>query len=45
LQWAVLDWNKPSIEFYQSLGAVMVDEWTLCRLDGPALSALAQGRR
>jgi diamine N-acetyltransferase len=45
LQWAVLDWNKPSIEFYQSLGAVMVDDWTLCRLDGPALSALAQGRR
>ena len=45
LQWAVLDWSKPSIEFYQSLGAVMVDEWTLCRLDGPALTALAQGRR
>src|SRR5262249_6247730 len=32
LQWAVLDWNAPSIAFYKSLGAVMMDEWTLCRL-------------
>src|SRR5262249_29943082 len=31
LQWAVLDWNEPSIAFYKSLGAVMMDEWTLCR--------------
>jgi GNAT superfamily N-acetyltransferase len=45
LQWAVLDWNTPSIQFYKSLGAVMVDEWTGCRLDGPALTALAQGAR
>jgi diamine N-acetyltransferase len=43
LQWAVLDWNAPSIAFYKSLGAVMMDEWTLCRLSGPALSALARG--
>jgi GNAT superfamily N-acetyltransferase len=43
LQWAVLDWNAPSIAFYKSLGAVMVDDWTLCRLGGPALSALAEG--
>jgi GNAT superfamily N-acetyltransferase len=41
LQWAVLDWNEPSIAFYKSLGAVMMDEWTLCRLTGPALDALA----
>ena len=41
LQWAVLDWNAPSIEFYKSLGAVMLDEWTGCRLDGPALARLA----
>ena len=43
LQWAVLDWNTPSIEFYKSLGAVMMDEWTLCRLTGPALASLAEG--
>ena len=43
LQWSVLDWNTPSIEFYQSLGAVLVDEWKLCRLGGPALKTLAQG--
>jgi GNAT superfamily N-acetyltransferase len=45
LQWSVLDWNTPSIEFYQSLGAVLMDEWTTCRLGGPALMALAQGIR
>ena len=45
LQWAVLDWNAPSIEFYKSLGAVMMDEWTICRIDGPALMALAEGAR
>jgi GNAT superfamily N-acetyltransferase len=42
LQWAVLDWNTPSIEFYQSLGAVLMDEWTVCRVSGPALLALAE---
>ncbi|RXH18206.1 GNAT family N-acetyltransferase [Bradyrhizobium guangzhouense] len=41
LQWAVLDWNAPSIEFYKSLGAVMLDDWTLCRVTGPALTRLA----
>jgi len=41
LQWAVLDWNTPSIEFYKTLGAVLMDEWTLCRITGPALDALA----
>ena len=43
LQWAVLDWNAPSIAFYKSLGAVMMDEWTLCRVSGPALASLAKG--
>jgi GNAT superfamily N-acetyltransferase len=42
LQWSVLDWNAPSIAFYKSLGAVLMDEWTGCRLNGPALSALAE---
>jgi GNAT superfamily N-acetyltransferase len=41
LQWAVLDWNAPSIAFYKSLGAVMVDDWKICRINGPALTALA----
>jgi GNAT superfamily N-acetyltransferase len=45
LQWAVLDWNTPSIEFYKSLGAVMMNEWTICRVDGAALTALADGAR
>ena len=45
LQWSVLDWNAPSIAFYKSLGAVLMDEWTVCRVSGPALTALAQGRR
>ncbi|MGY4314302.1 N-acetyltransferase family protein [Bradyrhizobium sp. JR3.5] len=45
LQWAVLDWNAPSIAFYKSLGAELMDEWTICRVSGPALSALAEGAR
>ena len=45
LQWSVLDWNTPSIEFYISLGAVLMDEWTVCRIGGPALRARAEGTR
>jgi GNAT superfamily N-acetyltransferase len=45
LQWAVLDWNTPSIEFYKSLGVVLLEDWTVCRVGGPALKALAQGAR
>jgi GNAT superfamily N-acetyltransferase len=40
-QWWVLDWNKPSIDFYQSLGAVPMDEWTVFRLSGDALKKFA----
>ncbi|MCO5055780.1 GNAT family N-acetyltransferase [Thermomonas sp.] len=40
-EWSVLDWNTPSIAFYRSLGAVGMDKWTLQRLDGTALHALA----
>jgi hypothetical protein len=43
LQWSVLDWNTPSIEFYKSLGAVLMDEWTICRVGGSDLAALARG--
>ena len=42
LEWAVLDWNTPSIGFYRSLGAVTMDEWTVFRLDGEALEALGR---
>ena len=41
LEWSVLDWNEPSIAFYRSLGATPMDEWTVYRLTGDALSALA----
>jgi len=42
-QWWVLDWNEPSIEFYKSLGAVSMDEWTVFRLSGDALKKFASG--
>lgn len=42
LEWSVLDWNEPSIQFYRALGAVSLDEWTVHRVSGPALEALAQ---
>jgi len=42
LDWAVLDWNAPSIAFYRSLEAVEQSEWTTYRLDGPALVQLAE---
>jgi GNAT superfamily N-acetyltransferase len=45
LQWSVLDWNTPSIEFYRSLGAELMEEWTVCRVTGLALTALAAGAR
>ena len=41
LEWAVLDWNEPSIGFYRSLGAVPMSEWRVFRLTGDALSLLA----
>ena len=41
LEWAVLDWNEPSIGFYRSLGAVPMEEWTVFRLTGDALALLA----
>lgn len=41
-EWAVLDWNEPSIRFYKSLGAQPLDDWTIMRVTGPALHALAR---
>ncbi|MBA4339745.1 MAG: N-acetyltransferase [Hyphomonas sp.] len=42
LEWSVLDWNKPSIDFYLSLGAKPMDEWTIYRLEGDSLTGLAR---
>ena len=39
-QWWVLDWNSPAIEFYKSLGAVAMDEWTVYRVSGDPLKKL-----
>jgi GNAT superfamily N-acetyltransferase len=41
-EWSVLDWNAPAIGFYQSLGATQQNEWTVHRLTGDALEALAR---
>lgn len=41
LEWSCLDWNKPSIDFYKSLGATSMDEWTVYRLTGENLISLA----
>lgn len=41
LEWAVLDWNAPSIAFYDSLGAAALDDWIVRRLTGEALERLA----
>jgi len=41
-QWWVLDWNSPAIEFYRSLGAIAMDEWTVYRVSGQALKELGE---
>jgi GNAT superfamily N-acetyltransferase len=41
LEWSVLDWNEPAIGFYKKLGARLMDEWTVMRVDGDALTGLA----
>jgi len=40
-EWAVLDWNAPSIAFYESIGAEIKGEWKICRMSGPALARFA----
>jgi len=39
-EWSALDWNTPAIDFYKSLGAVALDDWTIFRLTGEALAKL-----
>ena len=43
LEWSVLDWNEPALAVYRSQGAVPMDEWTVHRLTGDALKAMAEG--
>ena len=45
LEWSVLDWNAPAIGFYQNLGARLMDEWTVMRVDGTALQQLGAAGR
>lgn len=40
IEWAVLDWNTPAIDFYRAQGAVLLDDWTTCRLSGEGLARL-----
>ena len=42
-EWSVLDWNEPAIAFYHAQGARLLVDWTMCRVDGAALEALAGG--
>ncbi|MBV8812565.1 MAG: GNAT family N-acetyltransferase [Acidobacteriaceae bacterium] len=42
LNWAVLDWNRPAIDFYERLGAQLLNDWRICRLSGKALEELAK---
>ncbi len=44
LEWSVLDWNQPAIDFYKKLGASPMDEWTVYRLAGPALTEFAAAK-
>lgn len=43
LEWSCLNWNEPSIKFYKNMGAIPMDEWTVYRMHGEALSNLANG--
>ena len=45
LQWDVLEWNKPAIGFYEKLGAQMLTEWRIMRVDGAKLAALAEAAK
>lgn len=43
LEWSVLDWNQPAIDFYTTIGAVPMEDWTIYRLVGKALDAFSHG--
>jgi GNAT superfamily N-acetyltransferase len=43
LEWSVLDWNQPAIEFYERLGATILSDWRICRMSSEQFAALANG--
>ena len=45
MEWAVLDWNQPAIDFYEAMGAKAMNQWTIFRLDRKAFGSLADGAR
>jgi GNAT superfamily N-acetyltransferase len=45
LEWSVLDWNDPAIDFYKSIGASIMEEWRICRVTEDAISRLAKQDR
>ena len=45
MEWICLDWNKPAIEVYRSIGAIPMDEWTVQRMDESVLTRFAEGKR
>jgi GNAT superfamily N-acetyltransferase len=44
LEWSVLDWNDPALDFYKSIGASIMEEWRICRVTGKAISRLAEDK-
>lgn len=44
-EWTVLDWNAPSIAFYESIGAQVLPDWKICRMSGEALASFGKGER
>lgn len=42
--WVVLDWNQPAIQFYEKIGATVLPDWRVCRVEGEALSKMAKGQ-
>ena len=43
VEWSVLDWNEPAIEFYRRMGASVMPDWRICRLDADGIDKLAAG--
>jgi RimJ/RimL family protein N-acetyltransferase len=43
LEWSVLDWNQPAIDFYESVGASILQDWRFCRMSPKEFEALANG--
>jgi RimJ/RimL family protein N-acetyltransferase len=42
LEWSVLEWNQPAIDFYEKLGATVLPNWRICRVTGDSLEQMAQ---